>query len=98
MLVGISRDGTVTGVRVVTHKETPGLGDRIELKKSPWILQFDGVSLFAPVEEQWAVAKDGGAFDQMSGATITPRAIVSAVHHSLLFYRNHQAALLGETE
>lgn len=95
MLVGISRHGTVKGVRVVTHKETPGLGDRIELKKSPWILQFDGVSLALPIEEQWAVVKDGGIFDQMSGATITPRAVVSALHRSLQFYRNHQEALLG---
>ena len=95
LLVGIARDGQIRGVRVVAHKETPGLGDRIELKKSPWILQFDGASLTLPPEAQWLVVKDGGAFDQMSGATITPRAVVAAVQRALQFYQNHQAALLG---
>jgi len=95
LLVGISQNGQVKGVRVVSHKETPGLGDRIELKKSPWILQFDGVSISVPAEDAWLVVKDGGAFDQMSGATITPRAVIAAVHRALQFYQQHQAVLLG---
>ena len=74
LLVGIYVDGSVAGVRVVKHNETPGLGDGIEVKKSNWILGFDGKSLANPPPEHWKVKRDGGDFDQMTGATITPRA------------------------
>ena len=94
MLVGVNVDGTIAGVRVVSHRETPGLGDRIELKKSKWILAFDGKSLGNPGEDQWGVRKDGGVFDQFTGATITPRAVTGAVKHALMFFETHKQKLL----
>ncbi|XBS67987.1 RnfABCDGE type electron transport complex subunit G [Acerihabitans sp. KWT182] len=72
LLTGIAADGTITGVRVISHKETPGLGDAIELSRSPWILSFNGKSLRNLTEQQWHVKKDGGQFDAFTGATITP--------------------------
>jgi len=83
LLIGVAADGTVLGVRVVSHKETPGLGDYIELAKSAWITQFDGKSLANPASERWKVKKDGGDFDYTAGATISPRAIVKAVRATL---------------
>jgi len=94
LLVGIRIDGTVAGVRVVEHRETPGLGDKVELKKSNWVLSFNGKSLNVPVIEKWKVKKDGGEFDQFTGATITPRAIVSAVKQSLVFFEEYKTPLL----
>lgn len=95
LLVGINYDGTLTGVRVVTHRETPGLGDAIEEERSGWIYGFDGKSLQNPPTGRWEVRKDGGDFDQLTGATITPRAIVGAVRKSLLYYREHREALFS---
>lgn len=89
MIVGIKLDGSLAGVRVVNHKETPGLGDKIEAKKNPWILQFSGLSLTEPKEDEWAVKKDGGEFDQFTGATITPRAVVRSVRLALNFFQKH---------
>lgn len=86
LLVGIDYDGRLCGVRVTAHKETPGLGDGIETAKSDWIHRFDGRSLADPPPDRWAVAKDGGAFDQFTGATITPRAVVAAVRRSLAYF------------
>ncbi len=85
MIVGINRDGSVAGVRVLAHNETPGLGDKVDLKKSDWILSFNGKSLATPVPAGWAVKKDGGDFDQFTGATITPRAVVNQVRRVLEF-------------
>lgn len=85
MIVGVNQDGTIAGVRVLKHKETPGLGDKIDLKKSQWILNFDGKSLTLPVIEEWKVKKDGGEFDQFAGATITPRALVNQIKRVLEF-------------
>lgn len=85
MIVGVNRDGTVAGVRILRHKETPGLGDKIELKKHQWILNFNGKSLTVPVLEDWKVKKDGGVFDQFAGATITPRAVVGQIKRVLEF-------------
>ena len=82
------------GLRVIEHKETPGLGDKIDIKKSDWIRSFEGRSLENTEESGWAVKKDGGEFDQMTGATITPRAIVNAVYKGLQYYQNHQSELL----
>lgn len=93
ILVGIFVDGTIAGVRVTSHRETPGLGDDIELAKSDWILDFDGKSLKMPIEEQWEVKKDGGVFDQFTGATITPRATVAAILNTLKFYDSNKEML-----
>lgn len=95
LLVGIHYGGTLTGVRVVSHKETPGLGDAIEAERSDWILGFEGRSLGEPEEKRWKVKKDGGAFDQFTGATITPRAVVAAVHNTLRYYQKHREALFA---
>jgi electron transport complex protein RnfG len=84
LLVGINRAGIIQAVRVVAHKETPGLGDYIELAKSNWILQFNGKSLQEP-HTIWAVKKERGTFDYVSGATISPRAVIKAVHRTLEF-------------
>lgn len=90
MLVGIDMTGTVLGVRVTSHKETPGLGDRIELKKSDWIKSFNGRALGEPPLRDWAVKKNGGVFDQFTGATITPRAVVGAVKEALVYFRTNR--------
>jgi electron transport complex protein RnfG len=90
LLVAIWADGTVAGVRVLSHKETPGLGDYIEDKRSPWVHQFDGKSLKEPAPERWKVKKDGGIFTYNTGATITPRAVISAVTRTLLWVSEHQ--------
>ncbi len=95
LIVGLYFNGEVAGVRVVPpHNETPGLGDAIETKKSDWILGFNGRSLESPEPSQWLVKKDGGVFDQMTGATITPRAIVKAVKKSLEYFNEQQEQLL----
>lgn len=96
LLIGIMADGTLSGVRVIHHKETPGLGDRIELAKSPWIKSFDGKSLSNPAQRGWAVKKDQGDFDQFAGATITPRAVVAAVHKALQYFDQHHAELFAQ--
>jgi electron transport complex protein RnfG len=96
LLVGIERDGRVLGVRVTEHRETPGLGDAIETRKSRWILGFDGKGLRDPPAARWRVRKDGGEFDQFTGATITPRAVVAAVAGALLYFERHREALLED--
>jgi len=89
LLVGVFADGSVAGVRAVKHSETPGLGDAIETQKSDWIFSFNDRSLSSPVPSNWLVKKDGGDFDQFTGATITPRAIVLAVKNTLLYYQQN---------
>tara|TARA_R110001606_G_scaffold74778_3_gene173249 strand:+ start:11357 stop:12001 length:645 start_codon:yes stop_codon:yes gene_type:complete len=94
LLIGVARDGRVLGVRVVPpHHETPGLGDAIERRKSDWIESFQGHSLRQPDTDGWAVHKDGGVFDAFSGATITPRAVIKAVHRALLYLRDQDGTL-----
>lgn len=95
LLIGIMADGTLSGVRVIRHKETPGLGDQIELAKSPWIKSFTGKSLTNPEESGWAVKKDHGDFDQFAGATITPRAVVTAVHKALQYFDKYHTELFA---
>ncbi|MBI2383303.1 MAG: electron transport complex subunit RsxG [Gammaproteobacteria bacterium] len=95
LLVGVKADGSVAGVRVIAHKETPGLGDRIDLNISDWILRFAGKSLTAPDPARWAVKKDGGVFDQFSGATVTPRAVVKSVKNALLYFEQNRDALFA---
>ncbi|MDF9393654.1 MULTISPECIES: electron transport complex subunit RsxG [Methylococcus] len=90
LLVAVRYDGSLAGVRVLSHKETPGLGDPIDEHKSDWILQFAGLSLQDPPEPRWGVKKDGGDFDQFTGATITPRAVVQAVRKTLQFFRDNR--------
>lgn len=96
LLVGLDLDGTVTGVRVLSHKETPGLGDAIDIEKSNWIEQFTGTSLSMPLV--WAVDKDEGPFDSLTGATITPRAVVAGVSRALEYYEAHGRALAARAE
>jgi electron transport complex protein RnfG len=98
LLVGINVDGTLGGVRVVAHRETPGLGDAIDESHSDWIHIFDHRSLHAPPLSRWDVKKDGGDFDQLTGATITPRAVVKAVRNALLYYRDHKETLFAPSE
>jgi len=94
LLVGINIDGSLAGVRIVSHKETPGLGDAIETERSDWVLSFNGKSLNNPDEKNWKVKRDGGVFDQFTGATITPRAVVQAVHLCLVYFDRHKPELL----
>jgi len=93
LLAGIEADGRLAGVRVTSHRETPGLGDAIEIEKSDWLRAFDGKSLDAPAASEWTVRRDGGAFDQFTGATITPRAVVKAVRTALEYHEGHREAL-----
>lgn len=96
LLVAIRYDGTLLGVRVLSHKETPGLGDAIEVQRSDWILGFNGRSLDNTPSEQWKVKKAGGDFDQLTGATISPRAVIKAVKNSLLYYQQHRDQLYAQ--
>ncbi|WP_230970045.1 electron transport complex subunit RsxG [Nitrogeniibacter aestuarii] len=96
VLMAVDAGGTLLGVRVLKHAETPGLGDKIEAGKSTWIHGFDGRSLDNPAPARWAVKKDGGEFDQLTGATITPRAVVKAVKEGLLFFESHKQQMLGD--
>jgi Na+-translocating ferredoxin:NAD+ oxidoreductase subunit G len=93
LLVAIAADGSVLGVRVTAHKETPGLGDPIDVRKSDWITRFTGRSLANPASDRWAVKRDGGDFDQFASATITPRAVIAAVERTLQLVRRHGDAL-----
>jgi electron transport complex protein RnfG len=92
LLIGIDANGSVTGVRVTAHHETPGLGDYIDHAKSAWIDQFVGKSLLKPEPKHWKVAKDGGVFDARAGATISPRAVVKAVKSALDYFARHRTA------
>ena len=93
LLVAIKATGEIVGVRVLDHKETPGLGDYIDIAHSDWIKSFDAQSLAKTNDDAWFVKKDGGQFDFTTGATITPRAVIKAVHKVLKFYQVHQQAI-----
>ena len=95
MLIGIDANGTVTGARAIEHKETAGLGDQIEVNRSDWILQFAGKSLVDPALADWTLRRDGGAFDQMSGASVTSRAAVNAISQTLQYFAEHRAAIFA---
>ncbi len=95
VILGINPKGELLGVRVISHAETPGLGDKIEINKDDWITSFDGKSLENLTLEQWAVKKDGGEFDQFTGATITPRAVVQAVYLGLQQFKLHKQTILS---
>jgi electron transport complex protein RnfG len=98
LLVGVNAVGMVTGVRVLEHRETPGLGDLIESEKSDWLRQFRKTSLSDPGASAWAIKRDGGAFDQLTGASITPRAVIKAIKETLLYYDANAAAVFREAD
>ena len=93
LLIAVNFDGSVSGVRTLSHQETPGLGDKIELKKSLWITSFEGKTLSNDNINRWSVIKDGGMFDQFTGATITPRAVVQAVKNATLYIQENKLSL-----
>lgn len=96
LLVAIAPDGTLIGVQVIRHNETPGLGDAFENRDADWLQRFRGLSLTNPPQQRWSVRRDGGDFDAFTGATITPRAIVKAVRRTLEFYRGNEDRLFQE--
>lgn len=98
LILAVRANGELAGVRVVTHKETPGLGDYIELPKDPWIKGFDGKSREVYKDDDWKVKKDGGQFTYMAGATITPRAIVKAVNKALIYFAENREQLFAANE
>jgi electron transport complex protein RnfG len=95
LIVAARFDGTLAGVRVLSHRETPGLGDKIEAERSDWILGFAGRSLLDPAPSAWKVRRDGGVFDQFTGATITPRAVVRAIKGALDYFDRNKTVLFG---
>lgn len=94
IIMAVDKNGTLLGVRVVSHTETPGLGDKVEENRSDWVHSFEGMQLTEENEKQWAVKKDGGRIDQFTGATITPRAVVKAVKGGMEFFAAHRQRLL----
>lgn len=98
LIVGVNADGSVAGVRALSHKETPGLGDKVDIRKSNWILGFDGHSLDNPAPAGWAVKKDKGVFDQFTGATITPRAVVAATLRALQYAQANSKTLFARPD
>ena len=94
LMLGVDTQGKVLGVRVLAHKETPGLGDKMEEKKGDWILRFTGLSLGNPLPDKWKVKKDGGQFDQFAGATITPRGVVDAIRNGLQLFAANRAQMM----
>ncbi len=97
ILLGVSVDGTIIASRVLDHKETPGLGDDIELRKSTWINSFSSTSLETLPDSQWNIKKEGGQFDGFTGATITPRAVVKAIHRALVWYESNSKQVFIQT-
>ena len=95
LLIGVYANGEVSGVRVLSHRETPGLGDGIDIARSDWILDFNGKSLRSPEPAGWTVERDGGVFDQFTGATITPRAVVHAVRRALEYFEENRETLFS---
>ncbi|MDG0971017.1 MAG: electron transport complex subunit RsxG [Porticoccaceae bacterium] len=98
MIIGINFDDTIAGVRVTEHRETPGLGDKVDLKKSDWILDFNGKSLVNPEASAWDVKKNGGAYDQFTGATITPRAVINQIVATLEYFSQDRERLLNQAK
>lgn len=97
VLVGVDMRGIVTGVDILEHRETPGLGDRVESSKSDWVRQFAGRSLSDPEQSAWSIKRDGGDFDQLTGASVTPRAIVKAIYETLVYFSANQKNLFDAT-
>jgi electron transport complex protein RnfG len=95
LLIGAGHDGRLTGVRILEHRETPGLGDGIESGKSGWIEQFPGRSLVDPAPSGWKIRRDGGEFDQLTGASVTPRAVIKAVFETLQYFVANRDAVFA---
>lgn len=95
LLIGVDKDGVLSGVRALEHRETPGLGDKIDTDKSDWILSFATLSLNNPDRNLWAIKRDGGAFDQFTGATITPRSVVNAVKQTLVYFEENRDSVFA---
>jgi len=98
LLVGVLKSGQITAIRVISHKETPGLGDKVDVERSEWIHSFEKTSLDTPDKAHWKVKKDGGYFDQFTGATITPRAVVKASYKALIYVDQHKQLLFELNE
>lgn len=98
LLVGVLRNGQIYSVRVLSENETPGLGDHIERRKSDWILSFDHKRLNSAEDPRWHVKKDGGMFDQFTGATITPRAVVKAIKKTLELNKQHATDIIASSK
>ncbi len=96
LIVGVNIDGTVAGVRIIAHRETPGLGDKIDTKKSNWIFGFNNHSLKNPKPDKWKVKHDKGIFDQFTGATITPRAVTKSVYQTLLYFKENRDTIFAQ--
>ncbi len=90
VLLGLRYDGTITGIRILEHRETPGLGDKIVASRSDWVYQFDGRSLGDPVLKEWSIKRDGGEFDQLTGASVTPRAVIKVTRETLIYFDAHR--------
>lgn len=95
LVVALNIDGSVSGARVLKHQETPGLGDKIETRKNDWIYSFNGKKVETETDSRWAVKKDGGIFDQFTGATITPRAVVKAVKNTAIYFNINKQTILS---
>lgn len=98
LLIGIEANGAISAVRIIEHRETPGLGDKIESSKSDWVEQFPGKSLGDPAIEDWAIRRDGGTFDQLTGASITPRAVIKAIRETLVYFDANRDAVFATDE
>ena len=98
LLIGVGIDGIVSGVRVLEHKETPGLGDAIEHTRSDWVLQFNGRSALDPEIERWRIRRDGGVFEQLTGASVTPRAVLKALRETLVYFDANREAVFAMQE
>ncbi len=96
LIVAVQHNGTLAGVRVLQHRETPGLGDRVEVERSDWIYSFNHRALDAPGPEGWRIKRDGGVFDQFTGASITPRGVVNAVYATLKYYAANRDRLFAK--
>ena len=97
ILLGVDIDGVVTGIRILRHRETPGLGDKIESSRSDWVHQFPGRSIGDPVVTDWAIRRDGGQFDQVTGASVTPRAVIKAMRDTLIYFDAHKDEIFAAT-
>lgn len=95
ILVGADMQGIVTGIRILRHRETPGLGDKIESSRSDWVHQFQGRSIGDPAVSEWAIRRDGGSFDQLTGASVTPRAVIKAMRDTLVYFEANRAEIFA---
>jgi electron transport complex protein RnfG len=95
ILLGVDMQGVVTGLRILKHRETPGLGDKIESRRSDWVHQFTGRALGDPVESDWAIRRDGGQFDALTGASVTPRAVIKAMRETLIYFEANREQIFA---